>query len=100
MSDGMWQAQVGDREQWEATRCENHPDRHGELRVDLPSIGVRRYLCDECNDRMLQRFDEICDRTRFDDTPQWQHELRQGCEDRRRDMLDAYPSQPLLWKDK
>ena len=29
--------------------CENHPERPGTLAVDLPSIGVRRFLCEECN---------------------------------------------------
>ena len=29
-------------------RCENHADLEGRLAVDLPSIGVKRYLCAEC----------------------------------------------------
>jgi len=99
MSNGMWQAQVGDREQWESERCENHPDRHGELRVDLPSIGIKRYLCNECTDRLDETL-QIGECGGPTDMPQWEHELHQGCEDRRRDMLDAYPSQPLIWKDK
>ena len=28
--------------------CENHPSRPGWLAISLPSIGVHRYLCDEC----------------------------------------------------
>ena len=28
--------------------CEQHPDREGTLTVDLPSIGVQRYMCDAC----------------------------------------------------
>lgn len=28
--------------------CENHADREGTLTVDLPSIGVRRFMCAEC----------------------------------------------------
>ena len=29
-------------------KCEKHPDRDGILTVDLPSIGIRRYMCLEC----------------------------------------------------
>jgi len=28
--------------------CEKHPEVAGTLAVDLPSIGVRRYLCEPC----------------------------------------------------
>ena len=28
--------------------CANHPERAGSLAIDLPSIGVRTYLCPEC----------------------------------------------------
>lgn len=28
--------------------CDKHTDREGTLAVELPSIGVRRYLCAEC----------------------------------------------------
>ena len=28
--------------------CKNHEDRAGTLAVDLPSLGLRRYLCAEC----------------------------------------------------
>ena len=28
--------------------CENHADREGILAVDLPSIGIRRFMCMEC----------------------------------------------------
>ena len=30
------------------TQCERHSGRHGILTVDLPSIGIRRYMCLEC----------------------------------------------------
>jgi len=96
MSNGMWQAQVGDREQWEAMRCENHHDRAGILAVDLPNVGVKRYMCDEC----VLAFDKRMSAIPSNDVAGWMRELRQGYEDRRRDMLDAYPSQPLMWKDK
>lgn len=30
------------------TSCELHQDRAGHLAVHLPSLGIKRYLCDEC----------------------------------------------------
>ena len=39
--------------------CEYHPEREGHLRVELPSIGVKRYLCDECTDSLVQAFERI-----------------------------------------
>ena len=28
--------------------CESHPGVEGMLTVDLPSIGIRRYMCQDC----------------------------------------------------
>ena len=39
--------------------CEYHPEREGHLRVELPSIGVKRYLCDECTEDLYQQFAQI-----------------------------------------
>ena len=36
--------------------CDTHAEREGTLAVDLPSIGVRRYLCDECRAEMIRIF--------------------------------------------
>lgn len=33
--------------------CEQHPERAGLLAVDLPSINVKRYLCEECKAALL-----------------------------------------------
>lgn len=30
--------------------CERHPDRDGQLAIDLPSLGIKRYWCTECCD--------------------------------------------------
>ena len=35
--------------------CEKHPDRDGTLRIDLPSIGVKQFLCEECNEALVKR---------------------------------------------
>ena len=32
--------------------CEKHPEVAGTLAVDLPSINVRRYLCEPCKDAL------------------------------------------------
>ena len=53
MSHQQWQAGVGDREEWEGTRCANHPDRHGVSHQFLPSIGVDKWLCRECADKLV-----------------------------------------------
>ena len=46
--------------------CEFHPEREGKLRIDLPSIGVKRYLCEECNDKIVRAFSNIKgERNRF-----------------------------------
>ena len=71
--------------------CDNHLDREGQLRVDLPSIGVRRYLCDECSLLLQERL--YCSYT--NDYQEWERELNQGHEDRRSDMLDAYHGKSL-----
>ena len=34
-------------------RCENHPALEGNLAVDLPIIGVKRYLCAEGADAIV-----------------------------------------------
>ena len=31
--------------------CERHPERDGILAIDLPSIGIRRYWCQQCRDK-------------------------------------------------
>lgn len=33
--------------------CEKHAEREGTLAVDLPSIGMKRYMCAECRNAML-----------------------------------------------
>jgi len=48
---------AGNQAQYEAgmpPRCEQHHDREGHLAVDLPSINVRRYLCDECSEELAK----------------------------------------------
>ena len=32
--------------------CLHHPDRAGTLAVDLPSVGIKTYLCEECRDKL------------------------------------------------
>ena len=76
-------------------KCEKHPDREGVLRVELPSIGLKRYLCFECTEPLYLSFHSW-----ETDTPYWEHELWQGVEDRRVDMLDAYHSEGIKWKAK
>lgn len=39
--------------------CEIHPEREGKLRIDLPSIGVKRFLCEECNEQIVGAFKAI-----------------------------------------
>ena len=42
--------------------CENHPDREGFGPVgDLPSMGIRRFMCAECK----ATFDASFNRTRY-----------------------------------
>jgi len=40
------------QEELDAFFCDVHSDRHGNVRVDLPSIGLQRVLCDECSDSL------------------------------------------------
>lgn len=32
--------------------CDEHPDRSGKLTVDLPSLGIKLYKCEECSRRL------------------------------------------------
>jgi hypothetical protein len=62
--------------------CENHADRKAHLVVSLPSIGVMRYMCDECQvafDTKMAEYKPKLPRWIHDEhMPQWERELRTG----------------------
>ena len=64
--------------------CERHPDREGALRIDLPSIGLKRFLCDECNERLKEVLRGIVS----NDRQPWEKALATGAPEK--DALYAY----------
>ncbi len=56
--------------------CETHADREGTLAVDLPSLGIKRYLCEQCRaelNRVLSSYKGKREYTRDYQYQVWDH---------------------------